>query len=124
MNKIFLYLARRDKSAVKILSIFQGNSTPATRISNIKDLNLPKVLETKIGTTVYQNRFLWEVWIESAENSAQLRKNLITRGYNDLPIAGRPLFAIRAEDDIGDITPDLKKIPIKNKTMLQKKTNY
>jgi hypothetical protein len=124
MTKIYLYLARRDKSQVKILSIFKGEKLLATRIPNIKDLNLPEILETKIGMSVHQNRFLWEVWIESAENSSQLKKSLIKRGYKDVPISGQPLFINDPEDPLGPIIPNFEKLSFKNETMLQKRKDY
>lgn len=118
MQKIYLYLARRDKTAVKILCIFQGDSIPPTRVPDIKDLNLPPALEGKVGTTAFQNRFLWEVWIESAENSGELKKSLLKRGYKDLPMAGRPLFSLKKEDAVDAILAN--NLGIKKKTMLQR----
>jgi hypothetical protein len=121
VEKIYLYLGRRDKSAIKILCIFKGDSIPPTRVPDIKKLNLPSSLEGKVGTTSYQNRFLWEVWIESAESITQLRKNLIKRGYKDVPLAIRPLFSLKEEDRIDVIVPT--DMVIKRKTMLQKSLN-
>ena len=121
MQKIYLYLARRDKKEVKILSIFNGESLPATRVPEIKDLGLPAALETKIKATIYQNRLMWETWIESAENSAQLKSNLIERGYKDVPFAGRALFSITPHEESGPVQPNYNKLKIRYKTMLQKK---
>ena len=125
MPKIYLYLGRRDKTEVKLLSIFNGQTLPPTRIANIKDLNLPKSLETKISATIHQNRLMWEVWIEGAENTAQLRNNLLKRGYKDVPLTGRPLFKMMPDETLsGPVTPNYRKLPIKNRTMLQKKKDH
>ena len=77
MPKIYLHMARRDKSAVKILCIFKGEAIQPTRINNIKDLNFPSSLETRISNVFHPNRLLWEVWLESASDTAELRKNIM-----------------------------------------------
>ena len=119
MGKIYLYLARRDKSAVKILSILQGQTIPATRVGDIKDLNLAKSLETKIGTIVHENRIYWETWIESAESNTELKKRLVKRGYKDIPLTGQPMV-IAKKEDVRAIIPNMKKFEVKTRVMIQK----
>ena len=113
-------MARRDKSAVKILCIFKGEAIQPTRINNIKDLNFPSSLETRISNVFHPNRLLWEVWLESASDTAELRKNLMKRGYKDLPIANRPVCSIQPTEGIDIIIPNFKKIEVKKEIMLQK----
>jgi hypothetical protein len=83
---IYLYLARRDKKGIKILTAFKGDKIGRTSVSDIKKLGLPEDLAQSISSTVHENRMLWEVWLESADNFNKLREKLIKKGYSNLPI--------------------------------------
>lgn len=92
-TKLYLYLARRDKSDVKVLMTFPGPSYPATRIQNIKDLKLPDEVERELGRTIHENRMLWEPWIEGIDGYDSLRKSLMGRGYRNVPAFHTPKHA-------------------------------
>jgi hypothetical protein len=91
MEKIYLYLGRRDKKGIQILSIFPGTSLAPARITDVKNLHLPPALEAAVANTAYTNRFLWEVWVESATNFRTLKEKLSKRGYQNLPIQANPI---------------------------------
>ena len=70
-NKIFIYLARRDKRGVKVLLSFATKSkTYPIKIENINkliELGLSKDLIKKLNTELRENNMLNEMWIESSE---------------------------------------------------------
>lgn len=90
-SKIYLYLARRDKKKVRILTTFQGHAIPPTRIDNIKKLGLPKNISSKLEATIFEDRMLWEPWMEAAESFDVLKTSLKNRGYKP-PGKSKPQF--------------------------------
>lgn len=90
MATLWLYLGRRDKTATRLLAIVQGKDIMATRIDNLDVLNLPITWQSQINQIVYDNRMLWELWIEAADTYEDLRTALKMRGYNNIPVSGQP----------------------------------
>ena len=80
-SKLYLYLARRDKRAIKILTTFRGHAVPPTRVQDIRQLGLPREMANKLNQIIQDDRLLWEPWVESAESFDQLRTSLSNRGY-------------------------------------------
>ena len=119
--RIYLYLARRDKKGIKIITIFPSKSGYShTRVSDIKSLTLPDDLESSITKDVHENRMLWEPWLEGAENYSDLKKSLIKRGYSNIPLCEAPAFVhkvriVKSKEERND--PVGKPI----KTMIRKK---
>jgi hypothetical protein len=94
--KTWLYLGRRDKKGFRLLATF--NNTPiigATRVQDIKTLNLSQEIENALSATVYENRMMWELWIESANSFDDLKTALRTRGYSRLPLHADPTHTPR-----------------------------
>jgi len=89
---IWIYLGRRDKSGIKILSQFRGKKIMATRITNLFDLQLPTDYHEFIAKEIYDNRFLYEPWVESSSNYAAFKQQLSNRGYYNLPVSNMPKF--------------------------------
>lgn len=87
---LWLYLGRRDKTATRLLAIVQGRDIMATRIDNLDVLSLPTTWQSQINQIVYDNRMLWELWIEAADTYDDLRTALKTRGYTNIPVSGQP----------------------------------
>ena len=104
MEKVYLFLARRDKKGLKVLSILNGPEYRATRINDLSILKLPIALHDKINNEVYQNRMLWELWAESAENFGELKEKLQTRGYTSLPLCCSPMFEHEKEAIVAKLT--------------------
>jgi hypothetical protein len=90
---LYLYLARRDKSSVRILGVVLGTEILPSRVESIDSLNLPVAWNDQVKKIVYDNRMLWELWIESADSYELLKKSLTTRGYSNLPMSGQPEFS-------------------------------
>jgi hypothetical protein len=93
-GNLYLYLARRDKKGIKIISIFPGNGDyPYTRLTDIKTMNLSSKLTGNISNTIYTNRMLWEPWVEGADDYKTLRESLRKRGYSNIPLCGTGLHS-------------------------------
>ena len=92
LTNLFLYLARRDSKGVRILTILRGRPQTAVRLTDLSVLNLPSSWQVEIEKVVFDDRMLWEPWIESAEDYAQLKTRLKKRGYSNLPINGQSEF--------------------------------
>ena len=83
-SNIYLYLSRRDRSSVRILCKLRGYEINASRIQNVDT--------TALNQIIYDNRMLWEPWVESAETYEDLKDSLRLRGYSNLPMSGQPEF--------------------------------
>ena len=61
MSRLFLYLARRDKKGLKLVSVFQGEHTYPIRLQDVPLLNLPNQKESEIKRIIpTNNRMYWE----------------------------------------------------------------
>jgi hypothetical protein len=124
-EKTYLYLAKRDKKGFELISSFQGDSVDRTRIHNIDELHLPISLSNAIKKTVYDNRFQWELWIESAESFHVLKEKLTKRGYKNVPshaIPKHPVVlktVVNSPEELKNIIPDIR-ANLKKKTMIRK----
>jgi hypothetical protein len=86
MKKLFLYLARRDKKGIKLITMINGDKSVNMRLTSLQDLDLPKAWQNQIEKIIYENRMLYEPWIESAESFQDLKDRLRYRGYCQLPL--------------------------------------
>lgn len=115
-NKVYLYLARRDKKGIKILTSFKySNSYLPTRVTDLKQLNLSEDLYKSIEKEVSDNKMLYELWIQSSDSFENFKKSLYKRGYSNLPLQKSIIY-----------TSKNKKENIKvntTKTMLRKKSD-
>lgn len=120
MQKIFVYLASRNKKGIKLVTELKGNSMVTSRLTDLKILKLPLVWENQIQQIINDNRMLFEPWIESANSYNELRERLKSRGYLDLPMGANPAlnFANHASAPLADTSNcDVRR------TMLRKKGN-
>jgi tRNA G26 N,N-dimethylase Trm1 len=80
-------------------------------------MGLSPELTEEIDAIIYDNRILWETWMQSAEDFSTLKENLTKRGYNNLPTHASPIHAKTRHKK------EETKLPAeKPKTMLRKKT--
>lgn len=93
--KLYLYLTRRDKKGMQLLSTFTANTSFApTRVSDIEALNIqPPELAKQIIAAVEANKMLWEPWIEGVENYQVLLQSLTNRGYTKVPLYANPAYS-------------------------------
>lgn len=89
---IWVYLARRDKTSVEILTVLRGREVLPVRIPDLDILGLPQVWKVEMRRLIEERKMEWELWAESAEDFDTLRERLKKRRYTNLPINGQPLF--------------------------------
>lgn len=89
---LWLYLARRDKRGVRVLTLLTGRPQNPVRLTDLGLLQLPEAWQAEIERVIDEERMLWEPWIESAPTFDELRERLKTRGYTGLPLNGQPQF--------------------------------
>jgi hypothetical protein len=98
-------------------SKFRGKKIMPSRIESIEDLHLPPSYADYIKTLIYENRMLYEPWIESANDYATLVQNLKLRGYTNVPVSGKLLYGLNTNGYPPEIS--VRNIPEK-KTMTRK----
>lgn len=117
LKTLWLYLARRDKKGIKILSKFYSRDIDPTLVVDLKVFNLPSSWYAKIKSYIDDNILYWEPWIQTGFNYDELKSNLKKQGYSELPANGKPMILV---------TPTLfvnSNSFIKNPSMVQKGKN-
>jgi len=85
-------------------------------------------MESIITKEILENKMLWELWIEGAENYDSLRKNLKKRRYKNLPLSYSSVCR-EYENKVHTPKEELKPIELNRKltnpikTMLRRKKN-
>jgi len=117
MEKIYLYLMRRDKSKIKVLKILNGPKCSPRKVEEINDLGLSEETTENILEASKEHKMLWELWMESSKDFQTLRQSLKDRGIKSVPMHASP--SNRKQE-----TTTNKSIAKKNKVgMLRKKKN-
>jgi hypothetical protein len=118
VGKIYLYMTRRDKQGVRVVSILEGKDVGAIRLSDItlESLNLNHDWYRDIKQILHDNRMMWEGWIESAPSWEVLKNNLRKRGFTSVPNHSNPAYTKSVYSTPAQA--DTKWIPDK-KTMVQ-----
>lgn len=80
MNKIYLYLLKRDRKEAKLIAVLDGLETSPVKIDEISKLRLQPELTQFVTEIVRQHRMEWELWMQSTENGEALRKTLEKNG--------------------------------------------
>jgi hypothetical protein len=57
---------------------------------------LPQIWERNIQQIIFENRMLFEPWVETASDFEELRERLKGRGYIDLPMGACPILHMAA----------------------------
>lgn len=81
---------------MKLITVLKGESRVTSKITDLKNLNLPQVWEKRIEKIIYDHRMLYEPWIESAENFEEIRSRMIGRGYSNVPMGAGVLLDLAA----------------------------
>lgn len=79
MKRLYLYLASRSKQGIKLITVLQGESIVTSRVTDLSNLKLPQIWERRIYQIIYDNRMLYEPWIEAATDFNELRPPRGTR---------------------------------------------
>ncbi len=67
LTTIWLYLARRDKSGMEVLTVLKGRRQPAVRVKDLLVLNLPPSWFVEIQRKVEEKKMEWEPFVESRQ---------------------------------------------------------
>jgi len=123
--RIFLYLGKRDKKGMKLLSIFPYRECPPTKISDVGSLKLPEDMQLGIENTLREHGLGWEIWMESASGYKELIDSLHSRGYKKLPAYCTPLHvpnlkSMVVKSPTNPISPDVNSIGPQKKGMLRR----
>ena len=104
---VYIYLARRDRNSVRIISKLGQGQCLATRLNNIKQLSLEFRHEVAIAQIAEKDKMDWELWIESAPSFQELKRQLAKRGYTGLPMNDKPTL----DKELHVSQDDLQKLP-------------
>lgn len=88
----FLYMARRDKSAVELLGVFaneQNNSMPF-RVNALSTLSLQPDQHFALENFYADKKMMWELIVEDFEGFQDFRDKLEKRRYDNLPRSATP----------------------------------
>jgi hypothetical protein len=87
-SEIYIYLAKRDKSSVKVIGSFPYETKVyPTRIEQekIDMLNMNMHATSSIKRQAWDNRMDYEMFMETAGSFEELKSSLRDRGYSHLP---------------------------------------
>lgn len=89
---LYVYLLKRDKKGVRIISRVKGKPLIPTRITDIGELNLPSHLTEGLRFIISESKLMWEPWAETTDNFENLRASIKKRGYINIPASSQPEF--------------------------------
>jgi len=89
-STVYLYLTRRDKAGVRIITALGGHEQSPVRLKDLNVLQLPAGLHGQIARIIQEDRMMWEPWVESADTYEALKTSLKRRGYSNLPVSSQP----------------------------------
>lgn len=86
-SRLYLYLARLDKTGIKVVAALPHESKVyPTRIRDPRPLGLSPDLNRLVSSESHHNRMTHELYAESASSFEDLKRSLRSRGYTNLPI--------------------------------------
>lgn len=94
LKTLWLYLGRRDKKGIKIISKFYSRDIDPILVNDLKIFNLPSSWYGKVKSYIDNNIIYWEPWIQTAVTYESLKDSLKKRGYSDLPSNGQPMILV------------------------------
>lgn len=87
-NQIYVYLAKRDKSSVRVIGEFDyATKVYPTKLDQqaIASLNMNPQAASVVSKEAWNNRMDYELYMESASSFEELKSSLRARGYSHLP---------------------------------------
>lgn len=116
---LYLYLARRDKTGIRIIAKLTGREQLPVRLDDagLLSLQLPPAWHTEFSQLIYDNRMLWEPWIQSVSDFESFRAGLKKRGYKNIPVSSQPEFTAST---VQSTTVNVAYLP-NQKTMIRKR---
>lgn len=96
MQRLYLYLASRNKQGIKLITVLQGAETVNSDVEDLSQYHLPPVWERQIGRLIHEHRMLYVPRIESARDFRELVERLKNRGFSNLPMGATPILHMQA----------------------------
>ena len=88
----FLYLAKRDKKGIILLSYFEGQKVSKTFVKSISDIGLIEK-DAQIIQEFYKKYHMdYQIVFESAEDFKSLKQKLLEKGFTNLPLTNQAKF--------------------------------
>ena len=98
---------------MKLVTPLKSKNKIYSRIEKLTSLGLSAAWEKQISNVVYENRMMWELWVETAKDWETLKKALRKRGYRNVPNHSGPMITgIKASNEIKGKQEPLKKIMV------------
>lgn len=87
---LYFYLAKRDKSAVRLLCRFLSQKQSPERVVSLDNLPIEENFKKVLNQTLFESRLEWELWKETFINYEDFKSKLKKRGYKGIPISSQP----------------------------------
>lgn len=100
MEKVYLYLVKRNKSDAKIIgNMFSEHTIHPTRLSvhDLDKMGLNAQERGDVEKLIHDNRLEWEPWIASAADYQALRDKLHKNGVSAPPSPNAPTVDLKAK---------------------------
>jgi len=95
---LYIYLLKRDKKGVRIISHIKGSYLAPTKITDVSEFNLPGILAENLKNIISEAKLMWEPWAETTDTFINLRKSLKERGYLNVPVSNEPEFSYQGTE--------------------------
>lgn len=90
--KTWMYLGRRDKTEVRIITSVLSKPMNPISITNTNQIDLPLLWQEEINQIIEQNKLLWEFWLYQAVDYRTLKYELKKGGYSNIPPSSTPEY--------------------------------
>lgn len=99
MEKVYLYLARRNNRDTKIVGTLKSSAyVHPTMIKDITILGLPADKLQTLQDVLDKHKFEWDLWLESADNYKLLKENLQVRGIIASSSSNAPFIDLESHE--------------------------
>ncbi len=88
---LYLYLAKRDKKDVKLVTLLKGNCPKPIKLVDLSALDLPAAWTKALSEIIARDRMHFDLWMESALDVFELQRRLKNRGFKQIPIMINPI---------------------------------
>ena len=86
-NQMFIYLAKKNKKGIKCVASFSYDKKCfPSKITNLENSLLSNDVKKIIYQELNKNKYIYDIYAETASSFEELKKSLMRRGYTDLPL--------------------------------------
>ncbi len=99
MEKVYLYIARRNKQDTKIVGVLKSSGyIHAVRVDDLSLLGLPAPKIQALKSILEMHKFEWDLWLESADSYKTLKQNMLSRGILAASSPNAPLIEMESDE--------------------------